>query len=82
MSKPEQTPPEDTAAETRRRMARELRRLGEQDGKITGGAGLPDEREEEPDAVEVWARRTGRALGYLFAAWLLWHLFSTYIVPR
>jgi len=77
--------PRDTQEQTRRALGAELKRLAEQEGKITGGAGLPDDAPQaqgEPDAVEIWAKRTGRALGYLFALYLLWHLFSTYVLPR
>jgi len=69
------------AEETRRRFAEEMRRTAQQGEKIAGGAGVPGEGEEgEPrDWPEVWGPRVGRALGYAFALYLLWHLLSTYV---
>ena len=78
-------------------MRREMARLSAQGEKIfgpgelaqgaeAGRAGRPagDEApgEAAPDAVEIWARRVGRGLGYAFALYLLWHLLSTYVLPR
>ena len=75
--------PGDAAVEARARMRREMARLEAQGEKIGGaeglaGAGAADEG--QADAVEVWGRRIGRALGYLFALYLLWQLFSTYVM--
>lgn len=36
--------------------------------------------EEPPDAVEIWGRRVGRALGVLFAIFLVWQLVVNYII--
>ena len=86
---------EDVEAETRRRFAEQMRHTAEQGEKLTGGAGVPDERsqhdrrggqqqqasgDEFNDWPEVWGPRVGRALGYAFALYLLWHLFSTYVL--
>ena len=82
---------EDVEAETRRRFAEQMRRTAEQGEKLTGGAGVPDDRdgqrssngagEEEFNGwPEVWGPRVGRALGYAFALYLLWHLLSTYVL--
>jgi hypothetical protein len=35
--------------------------------------------EDKPDAVEVWGRRVGRALGALAAIGLLAYLLATYL---
>ncbi len=83
----ERPPDQDVEAETRQRMAEMLRRTGEQTEKLTGGAGLPGTEAEarrnaqEPhDWPEVWGPRVGRALGYAFALYLLWHLLGTYVL--
>ena len=75
-------PATDVTEETRRRFAEEMRRTAEQGEKLTGGAGLPREADtDEPhDWPEVWGPRVGRALGYAFALYLLWHLLTTYIM--
>ena len=75
-------PATDVAEETRRRFAEEMRRTAEQGEKLTGGAGVPDVRDDdEPhDWPEVWGPRVGRALGYAFALYLLWHLLTTYVM--
>ncbi len=41
------------------------------DASLTGGAGTAEmgrmgEDENKPDAIEIWARRVGRTLGYIF----------------
>ncbi len=71
----------DVAEETRRRFAEEMRRTAEQGEKITGGAGMPEGRDDRQpqDWPEVWGPRVGRALGYAFALYLLWELLSTYV---
>lgn len=67
----------------RARKARDdLRRLDQQNEKIFGAAPRHDPPPEADDAIEVWAKRSGRALGFLFAAYLIWHLISTYVIPR
>ena len=78
----EKCPHPDTAEETRRRFAKEMRRTTEQAEKLTGGAGVPDTRDghEPQDWPEVWGPRVGRALGYAFALYLLWHLLTTYVM--
>ncbi len=91
MTKPPPTPPgEDVQAETRRHFAEEMRHTAEQGEKLTGGAGVPDERNGQRNAgaggeafndwPEVWGPRVGRALGYAFALYLLWRLLSTYVL--
>ena len=72
----------DPQGAARRRMARALAALSEQGEKIAGGAGVPGTEEPAPqDWPEVWGRRIGRGLGYLFALYLLWHLLTTYVLP-
>ena len=81
---------QNVEAETRRRFAEQIRRTAQQGEKLTGGAGVPDEREplrdggtseeEFNDWPEVWGARVGRALGYAFALYLLWRLLSTYVL--
>ena len=77
------TPPprQDPARETRERMAQDMRRLGQQGEKIIGGgfdADHPDGAAD--DAIEIWGKRIGRGLGFLFALYLIWHLFSKYLM--
>ena len=41
------------------------------DASLTGGTGTAEmgrmgEDENKPDAIEIWARRVGRTLGYIF----------------
>jgi hypothetical protein len=33
-----------------------------------------------PDAVEIWGKRVGRALGATFAVFLIWRLIATYVL--
>ena len=75
-------PETDVEELTRRRFAEEMRRTAEQGEKLTGGAGVPDTRDDgEPhDWPEIWGPRVGRALGYAFALYLLWHLLTTYVM--
>ena len=75
-------PETDVTAQTRRRFAEEMRRTAEQGEKLTGGAGIPGayEEDEPQDWPEVWGPRVGRALGYAFALYLLWHLLTTYVM--
>ena len=78
-------PGTDAQAETRRRFAEQMRRAGQQAEKLTGGAGLPAEeagapQEEFNDWPEKWGPRVGRALGYAFALYLIWHLLTTYVL--
>ena len=70
----------DEARETRRRMEREMSRLGQQGEKLLGGGMHPHAEGEPEDAVELWGRRIGRGLGYTFALYLIWHLLSTYVL--
>ncbi len=70
----------DEARETRRRMEREMDRLGQQGEKLLGGGMHPHAGGEPEDAVELWGRRIGRGLGYAFALYLIWHLLSTYVL--
>ncbi len=71
----------DPQGAARRRMAQALSPLNEQSEKIAGGAGIPSGEHEFPqDWAEIWGRRIGRGLGYLFALYLLWHLLATYVI--
>jgi hypothetical protein len=38
----------------------------------------PETGDEKPDAVEIWARRTGRTLGYIALAAIAVYLVITY----
>ncbi len=79
--------PHGAAAEA---MQREMARLAAQGEKILGPGDMAQGAESgqtgapsgngEMDAVERWARRVGRGLGYAFALYLLWHLLSTYLL--
>jgi hypothetical protein len=90
-------PGKDPQAAARQAMNREMARLAQQGEKIFGpgelgpraGHAAPPSSGNggsappaPPDAVEIWARRVGRGLGYAFALYLLWHLLSTYVLPR
>ena len=35
--------------------------------------------EEPADAAEVWGKRVGRALGLVFAIFLIWQLLTNYV---
>jgi hypothetical protein len=35
--------------------------------------------DEPPDAAEIWGKRIGRGLGFLFALFLIWQLLTTYV---
>lgn len=73
-------PPHDPARDTRERMARDMKRLGQQGEKIIGGGFDADPSDNAADdAIEIWGKRIGRGLGFLFALYLIWHLFSMYL---
>jgi tetrahydromethanopterin S-methyltransferase subunit G len=54
-----------------------LQRLDEQAEKT---ASTPTFAEGDKDWTERWGRRLGRAFGVLLALYLLWHLFTTYVL--
>jgi len=43
---------------------------------LLGAARMRDDANEEADAVEIWAKRIGRALGLIFVALLAINLFT------
>ena len=54
-------------------------RIREQDERILGDKhGVVDEDPNDP--VEIWGKRIGRGLGFLFAGYLIYHLFVTYVI--
>ena len=56
------------------------RRNGERDPKARRPEGRP-EPDDENDWAVVWGRRIGRTIGFGLAAYLVWHLISTYGGP-
>ena len=66
---------------------RDLERMQEQGEKILGPAekAQPGDVSFDPsldpnDPIEIWGKRIGRGLGFLFAAYLIYHLVTTYII--
>jgi hypothetical protein len=59
------------AEEARRSLAALSRESG-----LLGGVNMRSHAGEAPDAVEIWARRTGRALGLVFLVVLALNLFT------
>ena len=55
----------------------ELNRLAG-DGETVGGRAMPVVPIDRADGVELWGRRIGRTLGWLFAAFLLYQLIMAY----
>ena len=55
----------------------ELDRLG-RDGETVGGRAMPDVPADRADGAELWGRRIGHTLGWLFAAFLLYQLIMAY----
>ena len=68
------------ADEAARRAQADLRRLGEQSEKLLADATEAPAAAE--DSVELWGRRLGRGLGYLFTLYLVWHLYGYFTTPR
>jgi hypothetical protein len=62
---------EKQAEEARRTLASLSRETG-----LLGGARMRDDEGETPDAVEIWAKRVGRALGVIFVIVLAINLFT------
>ena len=63
------------------RARRDIRRIGEQAPKLTEsapGTDMPD----EDDAIEIWGRRIGRAIGYMIVIYLIYHLITTYMLAQ
>lgn len=77
--------PKDRAAEAEK-ARRDVERMGEQDEKLLGATERPrpgdvnyDPSSDPNDPIEIWGKRIGRSLGYLFAAYLIYHLLTTYV---
>lgn len=64
---------EETAAEARRH----VERMEEQSEKFLTGGG---EKAADDDRIERLGRRIARLLGWLLAAFLLYHLVTTYVL--
>jgi hypothetical protein len=62
---------EKQAEEARRTLASLSRETG-----LLGGARMREDEGEAPDAVEIWAKRVGRALGVIFVVILAINLFT------
>jgi hypothetical protein len=62
---------EKQAEEARRTLASLSRETG-----LLGGARMREDEGEAPDAVEIWAKRVGRALGVIFVVILAINLFN------
>ncbi len=62
---------EKQAEEARRSLASLSRETG-----LLGGARMREDGGEAPDAVEIWAKRVGRALGLIFVVVLVINLFT------
>ena len=62
---------EREAEEARRSLASMSRETG-----LLGGARMREDEGEAPDAVEIWAKRVGRALGVIFVIILAINLFT------
>jgi hypothetical protein len=78
--------PQDHAEEAAK-AKRDLERMHEQGEKILGPAerAQPGDVSYDPsldpnDPVEIWGKRIGRGLGFTFAAYLVYHLITTYII--
>jgi hypothetical protein len=54
-----------------------IERQDEQAEKLLG---MPPLGEGDEDWTERWGRRIGRVIGFALAAFLLWHLVSTYVL--
>ncbi|MDB5544048.1 MAG: hypothetical protein JWO64_1197 [Hyphomicrobiales bacterium] len=62
---------EKQAEDARRTLASLSRETG-----LLGGARMRDDDGGAPDAVEIWAKRVGRALGVIFVVLLAINLFT------
>lgn len=67
---------------------RDLDRMHQQSEKILGAntpsSAKPGEPGYDPstdpnDPIEIWGKRIGRSLGYLFAIYLIYYLATTYV---
>ncbi|MGI9372492.1 MAG: hypothetical protein ACR2OJ_08345 [Hyphomicrobiales bacterium] len=65
--------------EEAKKAQRHFERIREQDERILGDKHSGDE-DAINDPVEIWGKRIGRGLGYLFAGYLIYHLFVTYVI--
>lgn len=59
--------------------SRIIERLDEQAEKTLS---TPVGAERDRDWTERWGRRLGRIFGVLLALYLLWHLFTTYVLRQ
>jgi hypothetical protein len=62
---------EREAEDARRSLASLSRETG-----LLGGARMREDEGDAPDAVEIWAKRLGRALGLIFLVVLVINLFT------
>src|SRR6476469_2308400 len=65
------------AEEARRSLASMSRETG-----LLGGARMREDEGEAPDAVEIWAKRVGRALGVIFVVILVINLFTGWFFEK
>ena len=56
-----------------------LRRVMEQSEKVFTGDG-PAREYDDADPATRWGKRIGRVIGYAVLAYLVWHLYSTYLM--
>ncbi|MGI9483851.1 MAG: hypothetical protein ACR2OR_16000 [Hyphomicrobiales bacterium] len=77
--------PQDREAEAEK-ARRDVERMSEQEEKLLGPAerARPGEVNYDPstdpnDPIEIWGKRIGRSLGFIFAAYLIYHLLTTYV---
>ncbi|MGF7160707.1 hypothetical protein FHS85_002338 [Rhodoligotrophos appendicifer] len=55
----------------------DLRRMEQQSERLlTGDPAQPEYDDSDP--ATIWGKRLGRGLSVVLAAYLLWHLYSTY----
>ncbi len=67
----------DKHEEQVRQAKADLKHLEQQSEKILGAQ--PSNQEfGENDPVELWGKRIGRGIGYVIAAYLIYHLATTY----
>jgi hypothetical protein len=56
-----------------------LRHMMEQSEKVlTGDGQSPDYDDSDP--ATYWGKRLGRIVGFAVLAYLIWHLYSTYLM--
>lgn len=57
-----------------------LKQVDQQSEKITWSTNTTDPGHDENDPIEIWGKRLGRIIGYVFALYLIWHLVTTYVL--